>query len=380
MPLCAACDFIDFKRGLDVRSGAAALSSLTMESGNYNQPMSPANESETVRRAKPTPLFVSYAAQLVFRLVLLCVAVYLFVVDHDALRPSRTFGLPGGFNFIDFVFIALAADFLTKFFVRAPISSGSLKQYRIYHIPTAVTFQGGREALQAQFRYIADLGRRLADEGKTALSETLAALAERGGSIVSFARRLLNDIDFLNVFSFDEKDLAVDKSLRAVLYRDRTREIVPVIVFWVVLNVVGAVVLHHFGMLNERTALLWSLVYFVFDMICVVFWCPLQLFLMRNRCCTTCQIFNWDAIMVATPLVFVGGWFGWLLIAMALVILVRWELAAIRHPERFDERTNARLTCAQCIDKLCYLRKPLAAKVPRANLRELLSADEERER
>ena len=51
-----------------------------------------------------------------------------------------------------------------------------------------------------------------------------------------------------------------------------------------------------------------------------------------------------------------------------------------RHPERFDERTNARLTCAQCEDKLCYLRKPLAAKVPRADLRELLAADEDRER
>lgn len=331
-------------------------------------------------RSKPTPLFVSYAVQLVVRFALLCAAVYLFVTDREALSPSRTFGLPGGFNFIDLVSIALAADFLTKFFVRAPISSGSLKQYRMYHIPTAITFKGGREGLQAQFQYIADLGKRLAEEGRTALSETLAALAERGGSIVSFARRLLNNVDFLNVFSFDEKDLAVDKSLRAVLYRDRTREIVPVIVFWIALNVIGAVTLHHFGVLNERTAILWSLIYFVFDMICVVFWCPLQLFLMRNRCCTTCQIFNWDAIMVATPLVFVGGWFGWLLIAMALVILVRWELAAIRHPERFDERTNARLTCAQCEDKLCYLRKPLAAKVSRADLRELLAADEDRER
>lgn len=330
--------------------------------------------------SRPTPLFVSYAVQLAFRLALLCVAAYLFVADHNALRPSRTFGLSGGFSFVDFVFVALVADFLTKFFVRAPISSGSLKQYRLYHIPTAVTVRGGREALQAQFRSIAELGRRLAEEGKTAFSETLQGLAARGGSIASFVRRLLNDIDFLNVFSFDEKDLAVDKSLRSVLYRDRTREIVPVIVFWVLLNAAGAAVLHHFGMLNERTALLWSLVYFVFDMICVVFWCPLQLFLMRNRCCTTCQIFNWDAIMVATPLVFVGGWFGWLLIAMALIILVRWELAAIRHPERFDERTNARLTCAQCVDKLCYLRKPLTAKVPRADLRDLLAADETDER
>ena len=102
----------------------------------------------------------------------------------------------------------------------------------------------------------------------------------------------------------------MDRSIRAVLYRDRLREIVPVIVFWVVFNVLVAAILSGFGVLDERTALLWSLGYFLFDMVCVVLWCPLQLLLM--------------------------------------------------HPERFNERTNARLTCAQCTDKLCHLRKPLA--------------------
>lgn len=311
-------------------------------------------------RSKPTPMFVGYAAQLAFRLALLGIAIWLFVVDGNALEASRTFGIREGFNFVDLVFIAVVADFLTKFFVHARISSGSLKQYRIYHIPTAVTFRGGRAALRAQFREIAEVGHRLVADGAIALQETYAGLVARGESIASFVRRLLNSVDFLNVFSFDEKDLAVDRSIRAVLYRDRLREIVPVIVFWVVFNVLVAAVLSGFGVLDERTAILWSLGYFLFDMVCVVLWCPLQLLLMRNRCCTTCQIFNWDAIMVATPLVFVGGWFGWTLVVLAAVILVRWELAAVRHPERFDERTNARLTCAQCTDKLCYLRKPLA--------------------
>lgn len=313
-------------------------------------------------RTKPTKLFVSYVVQLVFRLGLLCVAILLFATDPHALEPSRTFGVAEGFNFIDFVFIALLADFLTKFFVRAHISSGSLKQYRMYHIPTPITFRGGREALRAQFGEIAELGRRFAADGVTAIQETYDGLVARGESIASFVRRLLNSIDFLNVFSFDEKDLAVDRSIRAVLYRDRLREIVPVIVFWIAFNALTAGILAWFGVLNERTALLWSLGYFLFDMVCVVLWCPLQLVLMHNRCCTTCQIFNWDAIMVATPLVFVGGWFGWILVVLALVILVRWELAAVRHPERFDERTNARLSCAQCPDKLCYLRKPLSSR------------------
>lgn len=318
------------------------------------------NSHTTDDRGRPTRLFVSYVVQLVFRLVLFGVAVWLFVTDPFMLEPSRAFGVAEGFNFVDFVFVALVADFLTKFFVHARISSGSLKQYRIYHIPTVATFRGGRAALRAQFREIAEVGNRLAANGAIALQETYAGLVARGESIASFVRRLLNSVDFLNVFSFDEKGLAVDRSIRAVLYRDRLREIVPVIVFWVVFNVLVAAILSGFGVLDERTALLWSLGYFLFDMVCVVLWCPLQLLLMRNRCCTTCQIFNWDAIMVATPLVFVGGWFGWILVVLATVILVRWELAAVRHPERFNERTNARLTCAQCTDKLCHLRKPLA--------------------
>lgn len=329
---------------------------------------------------KPTRLFVGYVVQLAFRFALLAWAIVLFAVSPSALDVSRTFGPQHGIDFVDVVFIFVVGDFLTKFFVRAPISSGSLKQYQRYHIPTSVTYAGGRDALRAQARELADLGRRLAEEGRIALKETREGLAVRGSSAMAFARRLLNNVDFLDLFSFDEKDLEVDRSVRAVLYRDRTREIVPVIVFWTLTNVAVALVLARFDLLNERTALLWSLAYFLSDMVCVVLWCPLQLFLMRNRCCTTCQIFNWDAIMVATPLVFVGGWFGWGLVALALVILVRWELAAIRHPERFDERTNSRLSCAQCVDKLCYLRKPLALPVERAAERELTALKRDRAR
>lgn len=266
----------------------------------------------------------------------------------------------------------MASDFLTKFFVRAPISSGSLKQYRMYHIPTAVTFKGGRDALREKAQELAELGKQLMQSSKTALARARKGLSSRRVSATQFVRRLLNDKDFLRVISFDRKDLSVGKALRRVLYRDRAREIVPVIVFWTVLNVAAAFALAYFGALNERTALLWSLGYFLFDMVCVVLWCPLQL-LMRNRCCTTCQIFNWDAIMVVTPLVFVGGWFSYILIALALVILVRWELAALCHPERFDERTNARLACAQCPDKLCYLRKPLENTLQRIDLQELVA-------
>lgn len=309
-------------------------------------------------RGKPTDLFLGYVVQLIFRLVLFAFALYLFVVEPAALDAASLFGVSGGFNFVDFVFVAILLDFVTKFLVRARISAGSLKQYRVYHIPTLTTLRGSKDALRSYRHQIVETGKAMVASGKSALADTYAGLVDRKASIAMLARHFLHDVDFLHVFSFKEADLTVDQRIRAVLYRDRAREVVPVTIFWVVENALVAMILAHMGWLNSQTALLWCLFYFVFDMVCVVLWCPLQLVLMRNRCCTTCQIFNWDAIMVATPLLFVGGWFGWLLIALALVVLARWELAAFRYPERFDERTNARLSCAQCADKLCYLRGP----------------------
>ena len=79
------------------------------------------------------------------------------------------------------------------------------------------------------------------------------------------------------------------------------------IIFWLVFNTLIALALRHWGYLDEPELMLWSIFYFFFDVFSVVVWCPLQIFMMRNRCCTTCQIFNWDGIMAATPL-FLLGW------------------------------------------------------------------------
>lgn len=73
---------------------------------------------------KPTRLFVSYVAQLAFRLALLAWAIALFAVSPSTLDASRTFGPQHGIDFVDVVFVFLVGDFLTKFFVRAPIFLG----------------------------------------------------------------------------------------------------------------------------------------------------------------------------------------------------------------------------------------------------------------
>ena len=107
-------------------------------------------------------------------------------------------------------------------------------------------------------------------------------------------------------------------------------------------------------------ALLWiSTFFYVCDLICVLFWCPFRHFIMKNRCCTTCRIFNWDHLMMFSPLLFVDGFFARSLVVLAVLVFLTWEWIAFRHPERFLEDTNQALRCAECTDLLCINAKKI---------------------
>ena len=123
-------------------------------------------------------------------------------------------------------------------------------------------------------------------------------------------------------------------------------------------------VLHVCGVVNKTGLFLISVVFYVCDLICVLIWCPFRL-LMKTRCCTTCRIFNWDHLMMFSPLFFLGGFYGLSLAATATLAFLLWEWMLLRHPERFWEKTNGALSCASCTDKLCtqYCRK-LRPKAP----------------
>ena len=63
--------------------------------------------------------------------------------------------------------------------------------------------------------------------------------------------------------------------------------------------------------------------------------------------------------MMVTPLVFIPNFFTWTLVAVALALLIKWEVEYMRHPERFVENTNSNLLCANCKEKLCVHKKQL---------------------
>ncbi|MBP3387300.1 MAG: hypothetical protein J6L23_02085 [Clostridia bacterium] len=133
---------------------------------------------------------------------------------------------------------------------------------------------------------------------------------------------------------------------------------VAVAAVWLALN--GAIgVLYYTKVIDAGILILISLAYAVCDMICILFFCPFQTWIMKNKCCTVCRIYNWDFPMMFTPLVFIPSLYTWSLLFLSLVLLVRWELSVHLHPERFSEKTNACLNCKNCTEKLCHHKKQL---------------------
>lgn len=131
-----------------------------------------------------------------------------------------------------------------------------------------------------------------------------------------------------------------------------------VVVAWVLLNGLFGV-LYLVGIFDAGILLLISLSYSVCDMICILFFCPFQTWFMKNRCCTTCRIYNWDFAMMFTPLIFVKSIYAWSLVALSLALLLKWEILLKKYPERFSDKTNMSLRCAMCEEKLCQHKTQL---------------------
>lgn len=134
--------------------------------------------------------------------------------------------------------------------------------------------------------------------------------------------------------------------------------LVSVILFWVSLNgIIGALYIK--GIIDEGALLLIALFYSVCDMICILFFCPFQTWMMKNKCCGSCRIYNWDYAMMFTPFIFIDNPYARSLLFLSLLLLAKWELAYYFHPERFSEKTNKSLECCECREKLCQHKKQL---------------------
>ena len=125
-----------------------------------------------------------------------------------------------------------------------------------------------------------------------------------------------------------------------------------VTVVWLALNAIFGI-LYYTGIFDRGILILIAILYSVCDIICILFFCPFQTWFMKNRCCATCRIYNWDFAMMFTPLVFIPSLYTYSLLGFALLILLRWEITYRRFPERFSTDTNKCLDCSRCEEKLC---------------------------
>ena len=111
--------------------------------------------------------------------------------------------------------------------------------------------------------------------------------------------------------------------------------------------------------IDEGILLLIALFYSISDVICILFFCPFQTWMMKNRCCATCRIYNWDFPMMMTPFIMVPGFFAKSLLFTSLAVLAQWEYKYHCHPEYFSTSSNEGLACRNCREKLCHHKKQL---------------------
>jgi hypothetical protein len=142
-----------------------------------------------------------------------------------------------------------------------------------------------------------------------------------------------------------------DRGLVAFILKSNRDTLRIGLVWFLLTAAIGAV--YYLGWIDRNLLLVISVLFYVLDLVFVLFWCPFRVWFMKNRCCTTCRIFNWDHMMMFSPIVFIPGFYTWTLCLAALVVFVVWEVTFALHPERFWEGTNDALKCENCSDRLC---------------------------
>lgn len=130
-----------------------------------------------------------------------------------------------------------------------------------------------------------------------------------------------------------------------------------VMLAWLFFNAIFAII-YLADVIGEAELLMLTIFYYVSDTVCIVIFCPFQKFFMGNRCYVDCRIFEWGYFMMYTPMLFIKSFFSWSLFFVSCVIVIRWEIAYARHPERFWEGSNAAIRCKNCTDRICRIKKP----------------------
>lgn len=134
-----------------------------------------------------------------------------------------------------------------------------------------------------------------------------------------------------------------------------------VLLVWMVFNAVWGI-LYLFQVIDSADLLMLTVFYFLCDYICILFFCPFQTYIMKNKCCVNCRIYDWGHFMMFTPMLFIKNFFSWSLFFTSLIVLIHWEIVYSKYPQRFWSGSNKTLQCKNCKDKTCQMKTMLKKK------------------
>jgi len=140
--------------------------------------------------------------------------------------------------------------------------------------------------------------------------------------------------------------------------QDQNAKAWKVMLIWLSFNAIFGM-LYLFDVIDSADLLMLTVFYFLCDYICILFFCPFQTGIMKNKCCVNCRIFDWGHFMMFTPMLFIKNFFSWSLFFTSIVVLIKWEITYAKHPERFYSGANKRLQCANCKDRICQLKNAI---------------------
>lgn len=172
------------------------------------------------------------------------------------------------------------------------------------------------------------------------------------GKTLSMALRKNEAENYVEVEGYSELELAK-------FIQDQNVKAWKVMLLWLSFNAIWGA-LYLFGILDVADLLMLTVFYFLCDYICILFFCPFQKVIMKNKCCVNCRIYDWGHFMMFTPMLFIQNFYSWSLFFTSLVVLIRWEIVYAKNPQRFWSGSNKTLQCANCKDKTCQIKKRLS--------------------
>ena len=131
-----------------------------------------------------------------------------------------------------------------------------------------------------------------------------------------------------------------------------------VLIVWLLCNLIFGI-LYLCNVLKEADLFMLTVFFYLCDFICILFFCPFQTLIMKNRCCVNCRIYDWGHFMMFTPMLWIRSFFSWSLFFTSVVLIIHWEVKWAKNPERYWFGSNKNLQCANCKDKLCQIKRKL---------------------